>query len=184
MMDHVGLSVSDFERSKSFFERALAPLGYKCLKEYPGAAGFGADRPDFWIGQSAKLGATHVAFLAADRTIVEKFYTAAIAAGGRDNGKPGIRKEYHPTYYGAFVLDLRSIVARIIVKLCARGMDLRGSSGDSGGISVSHFRFGIRHQAYMHCTGMGVPLLNQKKKRPLAPKPLRSGCPGGPFLPS
>ncbi len=88
MMDHVGLSVSDFERSKSFFERALAPLGYKCLKEYPGAAGFGADRPDFWIGQSAKLGATHVAFLAADRTIVEKFYTAAIAAGGRDNGKP------------------------------------------------------------------------------------------------
>jgi catechol 2,3-dioxygenase-like lactoylglutathione lyase family enzyme len=105
MMDHVGLSVSHFERSKSFFERALAPLGYKCLKEYPGAAGFGADRPDFWIGQSAKLGATHVAFLAADRTIVEKFYTAAIAAGGRDNGKPGIRKEYHPTYYGAFVLD-------------------------------------------------------------------------------
>jgi len=105
MLDHVGLAVSDFARSKSFFEQALAPLGYKCLMEFPGTAGFGADRPDFWIGQGGKLSPTHVAFVAVDRAVVDAFYNAAIGAGGRDNGKPGIRKEYHPTYYGAFVLD-------------------------------------------------------------------------------
>lgn len=104
MLDHVGLTVSDFARSKGFFERTLAPLGYKFLMEYPGAAGFGSERPDFWIGQSGKLASTHIAFTAADRTIVDNFYSAAMAAGGRDNGKPGIRREYHPTYYGAFVL--------------------------------------------------------------------------------
>lgn len=106
MLDHVGMTVSDFAKSKSFFERALAPLGYKCLMEFPGAAGFGSDRPDFWIGQAQKPTPTHIAFAAAERAIVDAFYKAAIAAGGRDNGKPGIRKEYHPTYYGAFVLDL------------------------------------------------------------------------------
>src|SRR6516225_11489877 len=104
MLDHVGLAVSDFARSKSFFEQALAPLGYKCLMEFPGTAGFGADRPDFWIGQGGKLSPAHVAFVAVDRAVVDAFYNAAIGAGGRDNGKPGIRKEYHPTYYGAFVL--------------------------------------------------------------------------------
>jgi catechol 2,3-dioxygenase-like lactoylglutathione lyase family enzyme len=105
MLDHVGLAVSDFAKSKSFFERALAPLGYKCLMEYPGAAGFGSDRPDFWIGGGQKSNSTHVAFSADTRTVVDAFHKAAIAAGGRDNGKPGIRKEYHPAYYGAFVLD-------------------------------------------------------------------------------
>jgi len=81
------LAVSDFGRSKSFFERALGPLGYKCLMEFPGAAGFGNDRPDFWIGHGKKLRPAHVAFAAADRAIVDAFYDAAIAAGGRDNGK-------------------------------------------------------------------------------------------------
>ncbi len=105
MLDHIGLSVADFAKSKSFFERALAPLGYKCLMEFPGAAGFGIDRPDFWIGQGQKSNSTHVAFAVAERSIVDAFHQAATAAGGRDNGKPGIRKEYHPTYYGAFVFD-------------------------------------------------------------------------------
>ena len=107
MLDHVGLGVSDFAKAKSFFEKALAPLGYTCMMEFPGAAGFGRDgKPDFWIGAGKNSTATHVAFLAADRSVVDKFYAAATAAGGKDNGKPGLRKEYHPTYYGAFVLDL------------------------------------------------------------------------------
>ena len=106
MLDHVGLAVSDFAKSKSFFERALAPLGYKCLMEFPGAAGFGREgKPDFWIAQGNKSNPTHVAFAASERPVVDSFYKAATGAGGKDNGKPGLRKEYHPTYYGAFVLD-------------------------------------------------------------------------------
>ena len=106
MLDHVGLAVSDFSTSKKFFERALAPLGYKCLMEYPGAAGFGLEgKPDFWIGQGQKSNSTHVAFATDDRKVVDAFYKAVMEAGVKDNGKPGIRKEYHPTYYGAFVLD-------------------------------------------------------------------------------
>src|SRR5262249_56740330 len=66
MLDHVGLAVSDFAKSKSFFERALAPLGYKCLMEYPRAAGFGSDRPDFWIGGKQKFNFTHAAFSAVE----------------------------------------------------------------------------------------------------------------------
>jgi catechol 2,3-dioxygenase-like lactoylglutathione lyase family enzyme len=106
MLDHIGLKVADFAKSKSFFEKALAPLGYKCLMEFPGAAGFGADRPDFWISQGTPAKETHVAFATDDRKIVDAFHKAATGAGGKDNGKPGIRKEYHPTYYGAFVIDL------------------------------------------------------------------------------
>jgi len=106
MLDHVSLRVSDYAKSKAFFERALAPLGYKCMMEFPGAAGFGKDRPDFWISQGKTSDPTHIAFAADERAIVDSFYQAATGAGGKDNGKPGIRKEYHPTYYGAFVLDL------------------------------------------------------------------------------
>ena len=105
MLDHVGLKVSDYAKSKAFFERALAPLGYKCLMEFPGAAGFGKDRPDFWISQGQKSNPTHIAFAADERSIVDGFHKAATGAGGKDNGQPGLRKEYHPTYYGAFVLD-------------------------------------------------------------------------------
>ncbi|MEW6273468.1 MAG: VOC family protein [Thermodesulfobacteriota bacterium] len=108
MIDHVGIRVSDFERSKRFYQAALAPLGYELMMEFDGAAGFGADgKPDFWIGPSlgASTSAIHVAITSADRRAVDAFYAAAIAAGGRDNGKPGVRAEYHPTYYGAFVLD-------------------------------------------------------------------------------
>jgi catechol 2,3-dioxygenase-like lactoylglutathione lyase family enzyme len=106
ILDHLTLPVSNFERSKAFYERALAPLGVTAIMQFPGVAGFGKDRPQFWIGAggSARAG-THVAFAAASRAEVDAFYAAAIAAGGTDNGKPGLRPMYHPNYYGAFVLD-------------------------------------------------------------------------------
>jgi catechol 2,3-dioxygenase-like lactoylglutathione lyase family enzyme len=106
MLDHVGLVASDFARSKSFFQRALAPLGYSVLMEFSGAAGFGAGgKPDFWISQGQAAQRVHVAFSASDRSTVDAFHKAAVAAGGRDNGAPGLRTEYHPNYYGAFVYD-------------------------------------------------------------------------------
>ncbi len=107
MLDHVGISVSDFERSKRFYEEALSPLGYGLIMEPThGAAGFGrSGKPDFWVFQGGPGHAVHVAFAADDRAVVGAFHEAAIAAGGRDNGGPGLRPEYHPTYYGAFVLD-------------------------------------------------------------------------------
>jgi catechol 2,3-dioxygenase-like lactoylglutathione lyase family enzyme len=107
MIDHVSLRVSDAARSKRFYGGALAPLGYTLLADYGDAAGFGvAPKPDFWVGQgSAAGGPTHVCFAATSRAQVDAFHKAALAAGGRDNGAPGLRANYHPTYYGAFVLD-------------------------------------------------------------------------------
>lgn len=108
MIDHVTANVSDFEQAKRFYEQALAPLGYSVQMEFENAAGFGTGQgiPDFWIGSSSDRGATHVAFSAGDRASVDRFYEAAIAAGGRDNGAPGLRPHYHETYYAAFVHDL------------------------------------------------------------------------------
>jgi catechol 2,3-dioxygenase-like lactoylglutathione lyase family enzyme len=118
MIDHVGFGCTDYARSKAFYERALAPLGIvvamEVKKEESGGyegCGFGENgKPEFWIG--AKPGAdaqptasVHVAFRASDRKAVDAFYAAAIAAGGKDNGAPGLRPHYHPNYYGAFVLD-------------------------------------------------------------------------------
>jgi len=107
MLDHLGLPVSDYAKSKSFFESALAPLGYTVLMEFSGsAAGLGAaGKPDFWIAQGEAGSRAHVAFASPDRATVDAFHEAAIAAGGRDNGAPGLRPEYHPNYYGAFVFD-------------------------------------------------------------------------------
>jgi catechol 2,3-dioxygenase-like lactoylglutathione lyase family enzyme len=106
MLDHVGLAVTNFAKSKEFFKQALAPLGYEVLMEPGDAAGFGKDgRPDFWIGQGRAAGSSHVAFAVAQRRIVDEFYKAAMAAGGKDNGGPGLRPHYHPNYYGAFVFD-------------------------------------------------------------------------------
>ena len=105
MIDHTSLTVSDFAKSRAFFERALKPLGYKVMREFPGVAGFGeGERADFWIAQG-KPQPTHLAFLAANRKLVDEFYKAAIAGGGRDNGGPGLRTQYHPDYYAAFVHD-------------------------------------------------------------------------------
>jgi catechol 2,3-dioxygenase-like lactoylglutathione lyase family enzyme len=113
MIDHIGFPVSDYERAKSFYLKALAPLGYSLVMEVSQqggdqpAGGFGADgKPDFWIGGEGGLNKPlHVAIVASDRATVDAFHSAAIAAGGRDNGAPGIRAHYHPNYYGAFVLD-------------------------------------------------------------------------------
>ena len=107
MIDHVTANVTDIERGKQFYERSLAPLGYTLRMEFPGAAGFGAadSMPDFWIGSSQERGATHVAFSAPDRAAVDAFHEAALAAGGTDNGPPGLRPHYHETYYAAFVHD-------------------------------------------------------------------------------
>jgi len=107
MIDHVTANVTDIECGKQFYERALAPLGYTLQMEFPGAAGFAAaaGMPDFWIGSSQERGATHVAFSASDRAAVDAFHEAALAAGGTDNGPPGLRPHYHETYYAAFVHD-------------------------------------------------------------------------------
>lgn len=109
MFDHIGLNVSDYAASRAFYEQALAPLGYRVVfdgSDWNGA-GFGTgDHPEFWIMQREPYGAgTHVAFHCEDRATVDAFHAAALAAGGVDNGAPGVREQYHPTYYGAFVLD-------------------------------------------------------------------------------
>ena len=107
MIDHTSLAVSDMARSNAFYAAALAPLGYTLLKDLGEAAGFGVKpKPDFWLGQG-KPGETknHVAFRAESRAQVDAFHRAGLAAGGRDNGAPGLRTHYHPNYYGAFVLD-------------------------------------------------------------------------------
>lgn len=115
-LDHVGINVSDYARSKAFYERALAPLGIRAIMEYGTACGFGRDgKPDLWIGagkasfqtdeQLRAITPVHVALVARSREEVDAFYKAAIEAGGKDHGPPGLRPEYHANYYGAFVLD-------------------------------------------------------------------------------
>lgn len=109
MLDHVGLNVKDYAASRALYEQALAPLGWRVVMAFDewNAVGFGtADKPEFWVAQREPYGTgTHVAFAAPDHAAVDAFHAAALAAGGRDNGAPGIREQYHPTYYGAFVLD-------------------------------------------------------------------------------
>jgi len=115
-LDHITLFVSDFARSKAFYQQALAPLGLVPLMEHGLACGFGRDRkPDFWIGTGPTsfqkpehlrpITPTHVAFAARSPAEVEAFHAAALAAGATDFGAPGIRAHYHPGYYAAFVLD-------------------------------------------------------------------------------
>jgi catechol 2,3-dioxygenase-like lactoylglutathione lyase family enzyme len=114
MLDHIGLAVSDLAISRRFYVVALAPLSLGIVMEvtqeqtgkYAGA-GFGAgNKPFFWIGTGdQRSGPLHVAFTASTRAHVDAFYQAALSAGGRDHGPPGVRAHYHPNYYGAFVLD-------------------------------------------------------------------------------
>lgn len=108
IFDHVTLGVADLARSIAFYRAALAPLGIVEILSGGGFAGFGRDGdPTFWIGAGdggAGRGA-HVAFTAPDRGVVRAFHAAALAAGGADNGPPGLRPDYHPSYYGAFVHD-------------------------------------------------------------------------------
>lgn len=113
MLDHMSVAVRDLRKSLGFYEEALAPLGIRRLMAYggtddlPGHVGFGDDqKPYFWLSQGEPVrGYLHIAFSASSRDEVDAFHQAALAAGGRDNGPPGLRPHYHPGYYGAFVLD-------------------------------------------------------------------------------
>ncbi|WP_166870689.1 VOC family protein [Massilia mucilaginosa] len=111
MIDHLGFKVSNYEESKAFFGKALAPLGISLITEVKGWAGLGKNgKPEFWFGQGGPaLGGParcqmHVAFAAESREQVRQFHAAALEAGASDNGAPGIRAHYHPDYYGAFVI--------------------------------------------------------------------------------
>ncbi len=114
MIDHIGMPVRDLARATEFYLQALAPLGIAIVLRvsaeesgHGAAVGFGADqKPFFWIGEGERLGGhVHVAFAASSRAAVDAFYRAGLAAGGKDNGPPGLRPHYHANYYGAFVLD-------------------------------------------------------------------------------
>ena len=114
MIDHCGLSVSDFDAAKSFYDQALAPIGASLLFMVPSeqangikTGGYGRERPTFWLSEGKPQNPVlHIAFTAENRVQVNDFYAAALAAGGTDNGAPGPRPHYHEHYYGAFVLDL------------------------------------------------------------------------------
>ena len=115
MLDHVGFAVADAERSRTFYEAALKPLGLGLIMTVPAeengsggtAHGFGTEGdPFFWIGDNERVGeGTHIAFRAETRDQVDAFYEAALTAGGKDNGAPGLRPVYGPNYYAAFILD-------------------------------------------------------------------------------
>jgi catechol 2,3-dioxygenase-like lactoylglutathione lyase family enzyme len=115
MIDHIGMPVGDIARATEFYLKALKPLGIGIVKQVSAeqtgagaAVGFGADmKPFFWIGEAPTAGDSHVhvAFVANSRADVDAFYQAALTAGGKDNGAPGLRPHYHANYYGAFVLD-------------------------------------------------------------------------------
>lgn len=106
MIDHLGLPVTDYEASKAFYLQALAPLGAAVVMEGPHGAGIGCQgKPTLWLHQApGPVTPLHLAFAAANREQVRAFHAAALAAGGRDNGGPGLRPQYHPHYYGAFVI--------------------------------------------------------------------------------
>lgn len=108
MINHVGFNVSDLAASRSFYEQALTPLDINLIADHEGYLGFGQQPPTvtFWLAERAAITTNcHIAFEAKDRSTVDAFYEAALAAGGTDNGAPGVREIYHPDYYGAFVLD-------------------------------------------------------------------------------
>ena len=113
MIDHIGIPVPDFDAAKSFYDAALAPLCASLLTMVPAehtggvkVGGYGRDRPVFWLHEEQNpAGTRHIAFTAESRADVDAFHAAALAAGGRDNGAPGLRPHYHANYYGAFVFD-------------------------------------------------------------------------------
>lgn len=113
MLDHISIGVSDLKKAQEFYDAVLKPLGLKRVYEVDGASGYGrnAQEPRFWIavpdGRAAvkPSAGTHIAFAAGNRRQVDRFHEKALAAGAKDNGKPGLRPHYHPNYYGAFAID-------------------------------------------------------------------------------
>ncbi len=111
MINHISIGVSDISATKRFYDAALQPLGYKCLSESPGSLGYGDDAPVFWITASKRpvpaddQSGLHFCFTAPSRKSVDAFHAGALASGGRDNGKPGLRADYGDGYYAAFAID-------------------------------------------------------------------------------
>jgi catechol 2,3-dioxygenase-like lactoylglutathione lyase family enzyme len=105
MLDHIGLRTAQYDALLAFYEAALAPIGYRKMVEFEGAAGLGADFPGLWIGIGDRAANIHIALRVQSQEQVDGFYHAALAAGATDNGAPGLRTEYSPGYYAAFVLD-------------------------------------------------------------------------------
>ncbi|KAL4987479.1 Glyoxalase/Bleomycin resistance protein/Dihydroxybiphenyl dioxygenase [Aspergillus falconensis] len=120
-IDHVGITAptEHFESLIEFYLKALAPLNYKEIMRVPGAVGPGDQAPDFWISEtkSGSPQGLHFAFAADDRKTVDAFHEAALVAGGKCNGKPGLRTEYHPNYYAAFIIDPRGNNVEIVCHL-------------------------------------------------------------------
>lgn len=110
MIDHVSIAVRDLARSTRFYEAVLAPLGYQKLRDQPGTVGFGKQYPELWLNHRATVSVdpdsgAHVCLRALDREAVDSFHEAALAAGGKSDGAPGLRSHYHETYYAAFIRD-------------------------------------------------------------------------------
>jgi catechol 2,3-dioxygenase-like lactoylglutathione lyase family enzyme len=111
MFDHVSIGVRDVARAKRFYDAALKPLGYKCLSQADGSLGYGRDTVALWINATERpvpaddKSGLHFCFAAPTRKSVDAFHAAALRTGGRDNGKPGVRSDYSPGYYAAFVID-------------------------------------------------------------------------------
>lgn len=111
MLDHISIGVRDVAAARRFYDAVFAPLGYKALYEGDGYAGYGATAPEFWLNTADRpvagdmANGLHVSFVAASRAAVDAFHAAGLAAGGKDNGKPGPRADYGPTYYAAFLID-------------------------------------------------------------------------------
>jgi len=109
MLDHLGIQCADLAASAAFYDAVLAPLGFTRVMDFETALGYGADSPDFWLSVQESEGSgfreSHIAFRAADRTAVDAFFAAAVAAGAEVLHQPRLWPEYHETYYGAFVRD-------------------------------------------------------------------------------
>jgi len=106
MIDHLTVSVADLGASKDFYTRVLAPLGYVPMMDFEQFSGFGDGKPYFWLKQATPATTPqHIAFAARSRPMVDAFFQAALAAGATENGAPGVRTDYHPHYYAAFVID-------------------------------------------------------------------------------
>ncbi|MBX3500473.1 MAG: VOC family protein [Alphaproteobacteria bacterium] len=111
MLDHVSIGVKDIARTKRFYDSVMKPLGYKCLSAGEGSLGYGKEGVVFWISASEApvpadmRSGLHFCFTAPDRKAVDAFHAAGLKNGGKDNGKPGLRADYSPTYYASFVID-------------------------------------------------------------------------------